>query len=205
MRETVVKFDDADVLGTDAGRFVDLPGGASGHVVADKLHHVAGIEGRGLVRYHRLCGNADARHDALALGELRRNENGRGCATGRRAGHGARHHAGPDHLLAKHILFAHFLAEDRERIVHGVTARLVADLGKILHGRAIFQHVRKPRSAEISEGSGNSISTSASVTVSKSMKGLGRSVKVAPRAPGVICSKPTAIAQSAAPLAMAWR
>ena len=47
--------------------------------------------------------------------------------------------------------------------------------------------------------------TSASVSWSKSSNGVGRSGNFAVSAPGAICSKPAASAQSIAPPATAWR
>ena len=38
--EAVVQFDDADILGADAGLLVDLVRGGARHVVADQPHHV---------------------------------------------------------------------------------------------------------------------------------------------------------------------
>lgn len=47
--------------------------------------------------------------------------------------------------------------------------------------------------------------TSSAVAASKGSKGEDRSVNTAPRAPGFMCSKPSASTQSAIPLATAWR
>lgn len=47
--------------------------------------------------------------------------------------------------------------------------------------------------------------TRSSVVASKRSKGEGRSLNALPSAPGLICSKPSASKQSAAPLATDWR
>ena len=59
MCKTVVQFDHVEIIGPDAGSLIHLFGGIARHVEADHLHHVAGAEGRGGVRRHRLRADAD--------------------------------------------------------------------------------------------------------------------------------------------------
>ena len=151
VREAVVQLDDVDILGPDAGGLIDLVGRGSRHVEADHLHHVAGVEGRGGVGGHRLRGDPDVLAQAVLAGELLRHQHGRRGAAGRRAGHQARHHAGPDHLIVHDVVGGDFLAEQRQRIVPGVPARLGADFGERRQRRAVFLHVAEAGAAEIAQ------------------------------------------------------
>ena len=100
---------------------------------------------------HRLGGDPDVLAQAVLAGEFLRHQHRGGAAAGRRARHQPRHHAGPDHLILHDVVGGDFLAEQRQRIVLGVTARLGADLGERLQRRAVFLHVAEAGAAEIAQ------------------------------------------------------
>jgi hypothetical protein len=77
VRETVVQFDDVDILRSDAGGLIDLVGRALRHVEADHLHHVAGVEGRGCVLSSSPARRSDFLAQAVLAGELLRDQHGR--------------------------------------------------------------------------------------------------------------------------------
>ena len=85
------------------------------------------------------------------LGEFLRDEHGRRAAAGRRARHQPRHHAGPDHLIVHDVVGGDLLAEQRQRIVLGMPARLGADLGERRQRRAVLLHVTAAGAAEIAQ------------------------------------------------------
>ena len=109
------------------------------------------IEGAGAVGGHGLGGDVDVGPQAALAGEFFRHQHRRGGAAGWRAGHQARHHAGPDHRRVEHVLGGHFLAEQRQRIVHGVAAGLGADLGEGVERGAVFFHVGQAGAAEVAQ------------------------------------------------------
>ena len=85
VREAVVQFDDVEVLRADAGGLIDLVGRGSRHVVADHLHHVAGVEGRGVSVVIACAAIRTSLSQAVLAGELLRDQHGRRAAAGRRA------------------------------------------------------------------------------------------------------------------------
>ncbi len=141
------------------------------------------------------------RVQAVLLREGFRADDRGGRAAGRRAGHQARQHAGPQHLRLHHLVGRDHRAEHRQRVVRGVPAGLGADLREGLELACRTPSCGPGRRRRSSAApAADSASTSSSVAASKRSKGLGRSLKTEPSAPGFICSKPSASTHSAAPL-----
>ena len=126
--ETIVQLDDLDVLRVRRRIARRLSGPPPSPCRSRRAASCRGI------RRSRACPSSwPARRSRRwplrprCFGEAFRDQHGGGGAAGRRAGHRARHDARPDRLVVHHVLRRQFLAEDRQRIVLGVPARLGAD------------------------------------------------------------------------------
>ena len=151
MGEAIVQFDHVHILDADARLFLHLFRGGGGHVVADDLHHVMRLKGRGEIGGHGLRGDRNGGRDVVFFGEGLGAEDRRRPATGRRTGHEPGHHALPHEGGVHYVIFAHLGIEEGKGVVDRVARGLGADLGKVAQFGAVFLHMAFARAAEVAQ------------------------------------------------------